>query len=194
MISPCQFERFQRLWSKRRLVISHGEVIRINTVRPKMIGLIRDYTKQTVFVAIQTTVIVYGILTVATLLKGNGYPEYDHFSWLAKFVRHGGVTLFVIPAAWVWLTIWYDRSDRNYSEVFAIGTGVLTVFLLWCFFASAAKDSARRKGPITDQLSAARVEQGAAHQLDPARSRKVFPDSDRILTISPSRSGSSRCA
>ena len=103
-----------------------------------MIGYIREYTVQTVFVAIQATIIVYGILVTATLLKGSGYPEYDHFFWFSKFVRHAGIAFFLMPAGWVFLTFWYEQSDRLHPTIFTLATGFGLIVLLWWLFAISA--------------------------------------------------------
>ena len=109
-----------------------------------MIGFIRDNTTQTVFVAIHATIIVYGILVTATLLKGNGYPEYDNFFWFSKFVRHAGLLFFVIPAGWVLLTYWYDQSDRLHPTIFTVGTGFALILLLWWLFSVSASGTYRK--------------------------------------------------
>jgi|GEM_PF-885501 len=109
-----------------------------------MISWIRDYTIQTVFVALQATIIIYGILATATLLKGNGYPEYDTFSSLSKFVRHAGIVLFLVPAAWVWLTYWYEQSDRNYPTAFTVATGIAVIVLLSFMFSRSIAGTARK--------------------------------------------------
>lgn len=109
-----------------------------------MIGFVRDHTVQTVFVAIQATIIIYGILVTGTLLKGNGYPEYDHFFWFSKFVRHAGLLFFLAPAAWVWLTIWYDESNRLHSTTFTIATGFGMIAILWWLFSISAAGTDRK--------------------------------------------------
>src|SRR6056297_3436310 len=109
-----------------------------------MISWIRDYTLQTVFVALQATVIVYGILITATLLKGNGYPEYDNFFWFSKFVRHAGFLFLVVPAGWVWLTYWYDQSDRIYPLAFTVASGIGFLIILYMIFASSASGTYRK--------------------------------------------------
>lgn len=90
------------------------------------------------FVAIQATIIVYGILVTGTLLKGAGYPEIDNFFWFSKIVRHAGLLFFVIPAGWVWLTYYYDQSDRLHPTIFTLGTGVAVIVLLWWLFSVSA--------------------------------------------------------
>ncbi len=109
-----------------------------------MISWIRDYTIQTIFVALQSTVIVYGILITATLLKGNGYPEYENFFWFSKFVRHAGFLFLLVPAGWVWLTCWYDQSSRNYPLAFTVATGIGLLFILYQIFAASAAGTYRK--------------------------------------------------
>jgi len=117
------------------------------TFGQKMISFFRDYTVQSIFVALQSTVIVYGVLITSLLLKMHGYPdEWDNFAWYLMFVRHAGVILFLIPAGWVWLTIWYDRSDRRHPLFFTISTGLAVLLLLHQFFSFCAVRTYRRTG------------------------------------------------
>lgn len=109
-----------------------------------MIGYIREHTVQTVFVAIHATIIVYGILVTATLLKGSGYPEYDHFFWFSKFVRHAGIAFFLLPAGWVFLTFWYEQSDRLHPTIFTLATGFGLIVLLWWLFSVSAAGTYRK--------------------------------------------------
>ena len=96
-------------------------------------GWLREYTLQVVFVAMQSVVIVYGVLAVATMLKMAGYPEDQNFSREILFIRHAGILFFFIPAAWVWLTIWYEGSDHMFSTVFTVGSGILVSVALFLY-------------------------------------------------------------
>ncbi len=108
---------------------------------------LREYTIQTVFVALQATVIIYGILITATLMKTNGYPEWQGVFWISKFVRHAGLMFFLVPAGWVWLTIWYDRTDRRYPQIFSVVTGLLVLILLHQCFSRSAEGAQQRFFP-----------------------------------------------
>ncbi len=106
-----------------------------------MISSIREYTSQTVFVALQATCIVYGIAITSTFLKSSGYPDFDMFNWLPKFVRHAGLTFFLIPAVWTWATIAYERSNRRFPKEVTVGSGILVLLLLWKIFSISAERS-----------------------------------------------------
>ena len=106
-----------------------------------MIGAIRDYTIQTVFVALHATVIVYGIAVTATCMKASGYPEWDKFHYLPKLVRHAGLIFFLFPAVWAWGTVAYDRSSRRFPTEFTVATGLLVLLLLWWIFSASVKRS-----------------------------------------------------
>jgi len=115
-----------------------------------MTSWFREYTIQSIFVALQATVIVYGILLTGTLLKINGYPEFENFAWHSRFVRHAGLILLLIPAGWVWLTIWYDRADRNYPLAFTVLTGVAVLFFLYRFLSVSAAATHRKTYSVFD--------------------------------------------
>ena len=144
-----------------------------------MIGFIRDNTVQTVFVAIQATIITYGIIVTATLLKGAGYPETENFFWFSKFVRHAGLLFFLIPAGWVWLTFYYDQSDRLHPTLFTVGTGFAVVALLWWMFSvSAAGTVGRtplREGFGFDLRHSPKAEQAQALNPRPLRVEMTSP-------------------
>ncbi|MEC5125932.1 hypothetical protein VSU19_04185 [Verrucomicrobiales bacterium BCK34] len=131
-----------------------------------MISWIRDYTVQSIFVAIQATIIIYGIMVTGTLLKVNGYPEFDQFAWYSLFVRHAGFLILIIPGFWVWLTIWYDLSNRISPEAFTIVTGIVLMFLLYQFFSLSAAGADRKWGLFREVTQ---ISQPQIHQAEQAR-------------------------
>jgi len=106
-----------------------------------MIALIREYTTQTVFVSLQATCIVYGIAVTSTFLNAYGYPEFDLFNWLPKFVRHAGLAFFLIPALWVWAAITHEQSDRRFPKEVTVGPGIVVILFLWKVFSVSAQRS-----------------------------------------------------
>jgi hypothetical protein len=92
-----------------------------------------------VFVAVQAVVIVHGVISVGVFIKISGYPEFDNFRSGVMFVRHAGFLMLLVPAAWVWLTVWYEGTSQSGPKVLTISTGVLVVLYLVLFFVDSVK-------------------------------------------------------
>jgi hypothetical protein len=69
------------------------------------------------FVAVHSVVIVHGVISFGVLMK----------------VR------LLVPAAWVWLTVWYEGTSQSGPKVLTISTGVLVVLYLVLFFVDSIK-------------------------------------------------------
>jgi hypothetical protein len=92
-----------------------------------------------VFVPIQGVVIVHGVISVGVFMKISGYPEFDKSRSGVMFMRHAGFLILLVPAAWVWLTVWYEGTSQSGPKVPTISTGVLVVLYLVLFFVDSVK-------------------------------------------------------
>ena len=91
--------------------------------------IVRDYAMQSIFAAAQSLVIVAGaMLTAATprmRAAGGDGP------WLPVFVRDWGFLLLLIPAVWVFVTLWLERHRSDwFTKRWTILSGVLVLALL----------------------------------------------------------------
>jgi hypothetical protein len=118
----------------------------------EMIDTIREHKLQVVFVAIQATVVVYGVLWTAVILKANGYSEFPEFyPWLPRLVRHKGLIFLAVPALWCWWTVRYEEVGRKYANLVTFFSGFVILFLLWLVFSASAAEanhSFPRKAPV----------------------------------------------
>jgi hypothetical protein len=91
--------------------------------------IVRDYAMQSIFAAAQSVAIVAGsLLTAATpRMRGSGSGG----PWLAVFVRDWGFLLLLIPAAWVFVTLWLERHRSDwFTKRWTILSGVLLLAAL----------------------------------------------------------------
>lgn len=91
------------------------------------------------FVAVHSVVIVHGVISFGVFMKVSGYPEFDNFRSEVIFVWHAGFLILLVPAAWVWLTVWYEGTSQSGLKVLTISTGVLVVLYLVLFFVDSIK-------------------------------------------------------
>lgn len=91
------------------------------------------------FVAVHSVVIVHGVISFGVLMKVSGYPEFDNFRSEVIFVKHAGFLILLVPAALVWLTVWYEVTSQSGPKVLTISTGVLVVLYLVLFFVDSVK-------------------------------------------------------
>ena len=88
---------------------------------------LKEYATQSILGAMQSVVVLYGLLVNATMMKTIGFPEYSMIS------RFGFVWLFA-PIVWVVATIYLERTDHGFSKRFTLLTGVaVLVLLVWYF-------------------------------------------------------------
>lgn len=88
----------------------------------------------------QSTVIVSGIMATGAMLKARGYPDF-HFpiSPQVWFVRHWGLSLLIIPSAWVFVTVWLEaRREGEFTKRWSIITGVVVLGILVVFLSHTA--------------------------------------------------------
>lgn len=91
------------------------------------------------FVAVDSVVIVYGVISFCVFMRVSGHPEFDNFRSEVILVRHAGFLILLVPAAWVWLTVWYEGTSQSGPKVLTISTGVLVVLYLVLFFVDSIK-------------------------------------------------------
>jgi hypothetical protein len=91
------------------------------------------------FVAVDSVVIVYGVISFGVFMRVSGYPEFDNFRSEVILVRHAGFLILLVPAAWVWLTVCYESTSQSGPKVLTISTGVLVVLYLVLFFVDSIK-------------------------------------------------------
>lgn len=101
---------------------------------------LQDYTIQTVLATMQSTVIVSGIMATGAMLKARGYPDFDFpISPQVWFVRHWGLSLLIIPSAWVFVTVWLEaRREGEFTKRWSIITGVVVLGILVVFLSHTA--------------------------------------------------------
>jgi hypothetical protein len=89
--------------------------------------IVRDNAMQSIFAAAQSVVIVAGsLLTAAT--PGMRSAEGP---WLAVLVRDWGFLLLLIPAAWVFATLWLERHRSDwFTKRWTILSGFLVLVSL----------------------------------------------------------------
>lgn len=91
------------------------------------------------FVAVDSVVIVYGVISFGVFMRVSGNPEFDNFRSEVILVRHAGFLILLVPAAWVWLTVCYESTSQSGPKVLTISTGVLVVLYLVLFFVDSIK-------------------------------------------------------
>jgi hypothetical protein len=91
------------------------------------------------FVAVDSVVIVYGVVSFGVFMRVSGYREFDNFRSEVILVRHAGFLILLVRAAWVWLTVCYESTSQSGPKVLTISTGVLVVLYLVLFFVDSIK-------------------------------------------------------
>ncbi|MBP6785751.1 MAG: hypothetical protein KA152_18295 [Verrucomicrobiales bacterium] len=99
-------------------------------------GLIREYTTQTVLCTLQSTVVVAGWMCFATKLKILGYPDAPElWDWWVRLLRNWGMLWLLIPGAWVVFSVWMEqKSDNDFSQRWTVVTGVGVLVILAFYF------------------------------------------------------------
>lgn len=100
--------------------------------------IVRDYALQSILAATQSAVIVGGSMFTATIMKVRGYDAETaaNWHWQLVFVRNWGFTLILIPAAWVFATLWLERHrEAWFSKRWTLVSGVVLLCGLFFFMA-----------------------------------------------------------
>ena len=100
---------------------------------------LREYSIQSVFAVLDSTLIIGGSLMTAALMKARGFPDSNQFCHpLALFVREWGFLFILIPGLWVAGTVWLESNPRfDFTSRWTMVTGVLVfVGLAWLMFVS----------------------------------------------------------
>lgn len=89
--------------------------------------IVRDNAMQSIFAAAQAVVIVAGsLLTAATPRMRSGEGP-----WLPVIVRDWGFVLLLIPAFWVFATLWLERHRSDwFTKRWTILSGLLVLLSL----------------------------------------------------------------
>ena len=95
---------------------------------------LQEYKAQSVLGLMQTVLILYAILTTATLMKAMGYPDDDILvQWrpMALFVRKFGLLLMLVPISWCCITIRLENSSSRFSKPWTLVSGLLLLSVLY---------------------------------------------------------------
>ena len=101
--------------------------------------IVREYAMQSIFAAAQSLVILTGSIFTATVLK-SGHGARSAGPWLPVFVRDWGFVLMLIPATWVFLTLWLERHRSDwFTKRWTVLSGVLLLAVLaWLMVTAVA--------------------------------------------------------
>ena len=112
---------------------------------------VHQHPIQTTLAALQCLLIVSGSLFIAWIMKARGYPD-PSLVWhpIPTFIRSYGFLLLLIPAGWVFSTLWLESHPRHrQSRILSLLTGfVLLGALLFLFFVSALQATGSGKLPF----------------------------------------------
>jgi len=112
---------------------------------------VHQHPIQTILAALQCLLIVSGSLFIAWIMKARGYPD-PSLVWhpIPTFIRSYGFLLLLIPAGWVFSTLWLESHPRHrQSRILSLLTGfVLLGALLFLFFVSALQATGSGKLPF----------------------------------------------
>lgn len=99
---------------------------------------------QSIFILLQTGVILGGTLLTRASLKLNGYPSEDfRFPPLPVFIRGWGWLLFIAPVCWTFLSLWMEQNRSWFSNRWTLVSGcLLLIGLILLFIYSVANAQA----------------------------------------------------
>ena len=105
-------------------------------------NLWNKYRVQSIFILLQTAVILGGSLLTRVFLKSNGYPDADFpFRPLPVFIRDWGLLLLIAPICWTLLSLWLEQNRGWFSNRWTIVSGFLLLIGLTLLLISSVANA-----------------------------------------------------
>lgn len=114
----------------------------------------QEHSLQTQLAALQSVVILLGIIATGLMLKAQGYPESGlRLTGDVWLVRHWGLALLLVPGIWTFTTIWLEeRPNNRFTKGWSMVTGLAILAFLALFLTHTATFSGASRTHIQSLL------------------------------------------